>query len=324
MAVADFFSGFQYKWAQAGSVFTWDDAQYKQGWSTIGSTPPSVEQFNRVQQILDEKTNWLFAQISTAAAAKGITLTAADLQGLKKILDAYAPSATTSVRGQVLLASNADVTAGVNTTNAVTPASLMMLGPFRGVSVYSAAGSYSWSKPSGVTRAWVIVTGSGAAGGTGSGYQTSTAARGGGGGAGGTAMSLVDVSGVSSVSVTVGVGGNISDPNGKTSSFGSYCSATGGTAGAAGTQGAIAAAGGAPGIGAGMVAIEGGWGSDGGTIGKIGGSGDGGASFFGGGLRGSVGGFPPGGGSGSPGAGGGGFGLNERGAGQRGIVIIQY
>lgn len=89
MAAVDFFTSFTYKWGQDGSVYNWDDTQYKQGWATIGAVPPSVEQFNRVHQLADEKSNWLFAQLKTAADANGVTLSATDFEGLLKILDGY-------------------------------------------------------------------------------------------------------------------------------------------------------------------------------------------------------------------------------------------
>lgn len=81
----------------------------------------------------------------------------------------------------------------------------------------------TWYRPSGVTTVMITVTG---AGGGGSGYCES-------GGAGGTSQRQLDVTNVSSVSVTVGnPGGGTSysgcGGNGNSSSFGSYCSASGG------------------------------------------------------------------------------------------------
>lgn len=92
MAAVDFFSAFQYTWAQTGSTFAWDDSQYKLGWATIGSTPPSVEQFNRVHQVADQKANWLYGQLATVAAARGVTLDSASLTGLQQVLAAYGQS----------------------------------------------------------------------------------------------------------------------------------------------------------------------------------------------------------------------------------------
>lgn len=124
MAAVDFFSAFQYKWAQTGTVFAWDDAQYKLGWATIGSTPPSVEQFNRAQQVLDEKSNWLYGQLHAAATAKGISLSAGDLNSLKTLLDAYTPAASEGFKGIVELATAPETQAGTDNTRAVTPAGL--------------------------------------------------------------------------------------------------------------------------------------------------------------------------------------------------------
>ena len=100
---------------------------------------------------------------------------------------------------------------------------------FKSMQVFTSTGSSTWTKPSGITRVKVYVTGGGGGGG---GANLDDMA--GGGGAGGTAIKLIDVTSISSVTVTVGGGGpgapvntNSSYPGG-TSSFGSYCSATGG------------------------------------------------------------------------------------------------
>ena len=91
----------------------------------------------------------------------------------------------------------------------------------RSLQVWTSNGT--WNRPSGVRTIMVTVTG---AGGGGSGFCES-------GGAGGTAQRQIDVTNVSSVSVTVGNPGGGTNysgcgGNGNTSSFGSYCSASGG------------------------------------------------------------------------------------------------
>lgn len=86
MAAVDFFSSFGYKWGQDGSVYNWDDAQYKQGWATIGSVPPSVEQFNRLHQVADEKANWLYQQIKAVTDNASLALSAAASDTLLKAI----------------------------------------------------------------------------------------------------------------------------------------------------------------------------------------------------------------------------------------------
>ncbi len=91
----------------------------------------------------------------------------------------------------------------------------------RSMQVWTSNGT--WTKPSGVSTIMVTVTG---AGGGGSGYCES-------GGAGGTSQRQVDVTNVSSVTVTVGNPGGGTNysgcgGSGNSSSFGSYCSASGG------------------------------------------------------------------------------------------------
>lgn len=109
-----------------------------------------------------------------------------------------------------------------------------------GHAAFGAAGVTVWTVPTilklGLKRAKVTVIGGGGGGG-------SNANAGGGGGAGGVAIELVDLTGVTSVSITVGAagagataGGGTPAQAGGSSSFGAYCSATGGN-GATGNSG---------------------------------------------------------------------------------------
>jgi len=91
------------------------------------------------------------------------------------------------------------------------------------ITSYTTAGSYTWTKPSGCKKVIVRLVGGG---GGSSGYCES-------GGAGGYSEKMIDVTSVATVSVTVGGGGGATGyytaaPDGGTSSFGAYCSATGG------------------------------------------------------------------------------------------------
>ena len=153
-------------------------------------------------------------------------------------------------------------------------------GGFQSCQYLSSTGT--WTKPSGITKIIVYVTGAGGGGG----YYW-----GGGGGGGGTAIKKIDVTSISSVSVTIGNGGTQVSSNqasaGGTTSFGSHCSATGGTGG--GPHGHVGDA--YPGIGgqgsSGDINVPGqggGTGQQGLSGGDYGGTG--GSTYWGGGMQG--------------------------------------
>jgi len=105
-------------------------------------------------------------------------------------------------------------------------------GGLQSIQSFTLSGTYT--KPSGISKIRVYITGGGGAGGgnTNGGYSY----QGGQGGAsGGTAIKLLDASSITTVTVTIGAGGAGVNAgggsNGATSSFGSHCSATGGEGG---------------------------------------------------------------------------------------------
>lgn len=107
------------------------------------------------------------------------------------------------------------------TTQASKFDSSMDAGELLSTTTFTASGT--WTKPAGCNKVIVKLVGGG---GGGSGHCES-------GGAGGYAEKVVDVSAVSTVAVTVGGGGGAvgyygAGGDGGTSSFGTYCSATGG------------------------------------------------------------------------------------------------
>lgn len=83
MATVNILPAFTYKWAQDGTAEAIDDAQYKAGWSFIGATPPSVEQFNKVHQVQDEKSNWLYSQMNAIFTAAGEVPSVGDVNSLR-------------------------------------------------------------------------------------------------------------------------------------------------------------------------------------------------------------------------------------------------
>ena len=160
-------------------------------------------------------------------------------------------------------------------------------GGLQSTQVFTASGTYT--KPAGINKIRVFVTGAGASGGMG----TANYNAGGGGGAGATAIELIDVSSLSStVAVTVGTGGTVvtatstNGVSGGASSFGSYCTGGGGIQGANADQSGLSDGGTATG---GDINIRGG---DGGCA-AGGNSNDermvasGGSSYWGGGGKGA-------------------------------------
>ncbi|EPD7598921.1 hypothetical protein ACSD1L_003104 [Escherichia coli] len=110
---------------------------------------------------------------------------------------------------------------------------------FRNLVTFTTAGVTSWTVPEELRngrKCYVKVIGGGASGGVGS-TTTSGITCGGGGGGGGVAEGLVDLTGINSVSITVGAGGapvsgiSVNGKNGGSSSFGTYMSASGGYSG---------------------------------------------------------------------------------------------
>ena len=157
-------------------------------------------------------------------------------------------------------------------------------GGFTSMQVFTSSGTYT--KPSGISKVRVYVTGGGGGGG-----GSSTGNHGGaGGGAGGTSVKVVDVSSISTVAVTIGSGGSAGSgadgSSGGNSSFGSYGTGNGGSGGDGGAE-SFGYAGGTGGTAsAGDYNITGG---DGGSTPAANyNGGTGGSSFYGGGGRGGA------------------------------------
>jgi len=129
-------------------------------------------------------------------------------------------------------------------------------GGFSNMDIITASGT--WTNPGSVTRVKVTVVGGGGAGASAYGAPGDVT-NGGGGGAGGHAIEYINIP-TSPVPVTIGAGGTTAPypyPSpwlgtpGSTSSFGAYCSATGGVRGTGSTPGTTEGIGGDGGTGSG-------------------------------------------------------------------------
>lgn len=83
MAAVDLMMAFGVRWAENGTVEVIDESQWRAGWAFIGATPPSVEQFNKVQRINDQKAEWLYQQMLAVMQTAGETPTVGDLTSLR-------------------------------------------------------------------------------------------------------------------------------------------------------------------------------------------------------------------------------------------------
>jgi len=186
-----------------------------------------------------------------------------------------------------------------------------------------AAGA-TFTVPPGATQVRVRLVGGG-----GGGAPSSATQAGSGGGAGGYAEGVFTVTPGQAIGVIVGAGGSGQPASsgagggwGSASSFGAYCSATGGNGGALGPTSAPGGDGGSASGGA--INIRGGIGSDG-SPGSVNWGGCGGASYFGGGGRAAAAaGIEQLGHAAGSGGGGGYGGACASGAGANGLVIVEY
>ncbi|MEZ2859343.1 tail fiber protein, partial [Escherichia coli] len=207
----------------------------------VGSSPEALDTLNELAAALGNDPNFATTMTNALAGKQPLdaTLTAlaALATGANKLpyftgKDTVAQTDLTSV-GRDILAK----------TSTLAVIQYLGLGEgsfgFRNLVTFTTAGVTSWTVPEELRKGrkcYVKVIGGGASGGIGS-TTASAVTCGGGGGGGGVAEGLVDLTGINSVSITVGAGGapvsgiSVNGKNGGSSSFGTYMSASGGYSG---------------------------------------------------------------------------------------------
>ncbi|MCX2960281.1 tail fiber protein [Rodentibacter caecimuris] len=75
------------RWAKNGDLTDFSQTNYEAGWAYLGDDTPTVQDFNYVQAMNDQKDQWLFAQINEVLKAQGIEATEEDLPALKRAIE---------------------------------------------------------------------------------------------------------------------------------------------------------------------------------------------------------------------------------------------
>lgn len=240
MADVNFFDAFTYKWALVGPTEILQDDQYKQGWGFIGSVPPSVEQFNRVHQVADEKANYLYAQMSAVFSVTGQVPSAVSLTTLRDAL-----------RGTGLFQTAVTGTADTSAATTEFVRNSISASSGRLITVRTFATSTTFV-PSPGARLTIIEGVGGGGGGGGVGAAGAGAAVAAGGGSAGAYVRALVIGPLTNQAVTIGAAGSAgvgaaNGGSGGSSVFGGYVTLPGGGGGASGLGSAVPVVSGTPG-----------------------------------------------------------------------------
>ena len=215
--------------------------------SDIGSTVQAYDaDLTALGGLAKTDGNFIVGNGSTWVAESGATArTSLGLGALATLSSVSAPTITDNSVGAAELNVPGNGTAGQYLASdgdgTMTWTTLAAGGGFSNMQAFTSPGT--WTNPGSVTKVKVTVVGGGSAG-----PKPVSSAFGGGGGAGGAAIEVITIP-TSPVPVTRGAGGTGSGGSGGTSSFGGYCSATGGgpvnSGGGSGSGGTINFTGGA-------------------------------------------------------------------------------
>lgn len=255
-------TGLNIQWASAGDILDPGDTKYQTGWE-VEIPPRQWENYIQNKQdkfiahvnqhgvvVWDNETEYQTDESYVQGATNGLVyrcvLTHTNQDPELDVTNTYWEVAfaeanntyTKTESDGLYLAKAQNLSDLVSTSTARTNLSVYskseandLLG--HGMVVFDTAGIAEWTVPadmqSGVIKPKVTVVAGGASG------ARRSAQSGGGGGGGGATVSVIDLTGITSVTVTVGAGGaspasDVAGNAGGSSSFGAYISATGGTA----------------------------------------------------------------------------------------------
>lgn len=91
------FDWFKRSFGKNGDRQDWTADEYQAGWAAINNDPPTVEQFNQLQFLVDEKAAYLFAQMAATWTKDKTPLTVGDNERLKRAIQLMITEAAASV-----------------------------------------------------------------------------------------------------------------------------------------------------------------------------------------------------------------------------------
>lgn len=91
------FDWFKRSFGKNGDRQDWTADEYQAGWAAINNDPPTVEQFNQLQFLADEKAAYLFAQMAATWTKDKTPLTVGDNERLKRAIQLMITEAAASV-----------------------------------------------------------------------------------------------------------------------------------------------------------------------------------------------------------------------------------
>ena len=91
------FNWFKVSFGSRGDRHEWTADEYRAGWAAIDNDPPTVEQFNQLQNLSDEKIAYLYDQMAAVWAKDRAPLTVGDEERLKRAIQAMISDAAAAV-----------------------------------------------------------------------------------------------------------------------------------------------------------------------------------------------------------------------------------